>query len=348
MTSVAITAQPATTDLFAYAAKAEQDRELAATSYDRNSPPIVEDPSETSASAPRLRVFFVAVRRDCGSIPTRLLSSGPSTYHTSPALRRAHSALPPALATDWFWWRVPAPPRRNAGLADLIDERALWHGAPETAALVGMLSPASLRDVAKARESGKRTVGTLFRRTRPSGVQAEARFDGVAGCASARGPHDRVAMGAFSTPFRHRAFGYERIEGDGAVAALSSSPVKAAAGGEKKRRPLREARMKPAIDKKQFSVETQKQLEEAEYKLRSGPLDLVIEDLRRLSTNDEMPDELVKKLRELADELDPALGTLNEVEEEFLDIFFPDDSAGVELDEADARRWEALLNEGSK
>ena len=50
-----------------------------------------------------------------------------------------------------------------------------------------MLSPASRRDIALARESGDSAIGALFRRTRPDGsggvrVQAEARFDGLAGC----------------------------------------------------------------------------------------------------------------------------------------------------------------------
>ena len=49
------------------------------------------------------------------------------------------------------------------------------------------MSPASRRDVALARESGESAIGALFRRTRPDGVggvrvQAEARFDGLAGC----------------------------------------------------------------------------------------------------------------------------------------------------------------------
>ena len=35
--------------------------------------------------------------------------------------------------------------------------------------------------------------------------------------------------------------------------------------------------------------------------------------------------------------LDPALGTLDEVEQEFLDIFFPEGFAGVEFSETDAR-----------
>jgi DNA (cytosine-5)-methyltransferase 1 len=47
-------------------------------------------------------------------------------------------------------------------------------------------------DIALARESGKRTVGALFRRTRPIvGPQSEARFDGIAGCL-------RVATGGSS------------------------------------------------------------------------------------------------------------------------------------------------------
>ena len=57
----------------------------------------------------------------------------------------------------------------------------------QTERLLAALSPASRRDVALARESGERAVGALFRRTRPDGaggvrVQAEARFDGLAGC----------------------------------------------------------------------------------------------------------------------------------------------------------------------
>lgn len=53
--------------------------------------------------------------------------------------------------------------------------------------MLAALSPASRRDVALTRESGERAVGALFRRTRPDGlggvrVQAEARFDGLAGC----------------------------------------------------------------------------------------------------------------------------------------------------------------------
>jgi DNA (cytosine-5)-methyltransferase 1 len=135
----------------------------------------------------RPRVFFVALRRD-EAPPAWAVSSGPPPHHASAALRRVVSSLPPAVAGDWLWWRAPEPPRSNLKLADYLDEETdRWHGADQTGRLLAALSPASRRDVALARQSGRRTVGALFRRTRPDGlggirVQAEARFDGLAGC----------------------------------------------------------------------------------------------------------------------------------------------------------------------
>jgi DNA (cytosine-5)-methyltransferase 1 len=137
----------------------------------------------------RPRVFFVAVRRG-DALPARLVSPGPPPHHTSSALKRVASALPPAVAADWLWWRAPEPRRANLRLADCLDGDAnetRWHSVDETGRLLAALSPASRRDVALARESGERAIGALFRRTRPDGaggvrVQAEARFDGLAGC----------------------------------------------------------------------------------------------------------------------------------------------------------------------
>jgi DNA (cytosine-5)-methyltransferase 1 len=135
----------------------------------------------------RPRVFFVAVGSDL-EIPARLVSTGPPAHHVSSTLRRVVTALPAALAAEWIWWRLPAPPPPNLKLVDCLEpDPRRWHEPRQTAALLAALSPASKRDVGLTRESGARQVGALFRRTRPDGaggvrVQAEARFDGLAGC----------------------------------------------------------------------------------------------------------------------------------------------------------------------
>jgi DNA (cytosine-5)-methyltransferase 1 len=137
----------------------------------------------------RPRVFIVAIRR-AEALPAWLVSPGPPSHHASAALRRAAAALPPPLAADWLWWRVPEPPRANLRLADCLDgepNETRWHSVHETERLLAALSPASRRDVELARAVGERAIGALFRRTRPDGaggvrVQAEARFDGLAGC----------------------------------------------------------------------------------------------------------------------------------------------------------------------
>ncbi len=135
----------------------------------------------------RPRVFFIAVRRDL-AIPPRLVSAEAPPHHASTSLKRVAAALQPALAADWIWWRLPQAPRANGRLIDYLEpEPQRWRDPAQTTAFVAALSPASRRDVALAQETGARCVGALFRRTRPDGaggvkVQAEARFDGLAGC----------------------------------------------------------------------------------------------------------------------------------------------------------------------
>jgi len=135
----------------------------------------------------RPRVFFVGLRRDLAP-PPGLASAAPPPNHASGALRRAVASLPPPVAADWLWWRVPKSPGSNRRLIDCLDAEVRdWRSPEQTAALEAALSAASRREVALARETGERRVGALFRRTRPDGaggtrVQAEARFDGLAGC----------------------------------------------------------------------------------------------------------------------------------------------------------------------
>jgi DNA (cytosine-5)-methyltransferase 1 len=137
----------------------------------------------------RPRLFILAVRRNA-PIAAGLAASGPSELFASPSLIRAQALLPPALAADWLWWSPPAPPRRNAELADLLEHSpsdARWRSAEETQRMVSILSKGAR---AKLETVHKRTgvqVGALYRRMRPDGaggrrMRAEARFDGLAGC----------------------------------------------------------------------------------------------------------------------------------------------------------------------
>jgi DNA (cytosine-5)-methyltransferase 1 len=75
------------------------------------------------------------------------------------------------------------PPPRALGFADLVEQDGVpWHSAAETARLLRMMSPLNRRKVEHARESGERTVGTIYRRTRAGRQRAEVRFDGISGC----------------------------------------------------------------------------------------------------------------------------------------------------------------------
>jgi DNA (cytosine-5)-methyltransferase 1 len=62
-----------------------------------------------------------------------------------------------------------------------------WHTSEETDHLLAMMTQVNLAKVLVAQKSGSRTVGCMYRRTRPDadGVRrqrAEVRFDGIAGC----------------------------------------------------------------------------------------------------------------------------------------------------------------------
>ena len=136
----------------------------------------------------RPRLFIVAVRADIVIPPSLAEQEGAAPFHTR-ALLTAYETLPKSLKQNWLWWRLPTPPLRNTTLLDVIEDAprdVAWHGAVETRALLAMMSPINLERIAQAKRSGRRTVGTLYRRTRyvngEKMQRAEARFDGLAGC----------------------------------------------------------------------------------------------------------------------------------------------------------------------
>jgi DNA (cytosine-5)-methyltransferase 1 len=137
----------------------------------------------------RPRLFIVAVREDM-AIPPGLIGEGePSPFHTS-GLLAAHAHLCASTRKKWRWWRIAAPPARNIGLDEIIEEQPLgvaWHSPPETQALIAKMSEINLARIAEAKKAGRKIVGTLYRRTRYNSAgekvqRAEARFDNIAGC----------------------------------------------------------------------------------------------------------------------------------------------------------------------
>jgi DNA (cytosine-5)-methyltransferase 1 len=137
----------------------------------------------------RPRLFIVAARSDV-EVPGGLFEESPADLWASAALKRAHCSLPPHLRAAWRWWRLPLPANSNTTLGDLIEENpsdVKWHTPDETARLISLMSAPSLAKLENAKKLGKKTVGTIYRRTRPDdeGVKrqrAELRFDGIAGC----------------------------------------------------------------------------------------------------------------------------------------------------------------------
>lgn len=138
----------------------------------------------------RPRLFIIGIREDL-NIRDGQLSTGPvDTWHPQ-ALRKAYEQLPEKAMARWVWWNLPLPALRNSGLLDVIEDNpngVKWHTAAETKRLLAMMSDANLAKVTAATQSGRRMVGTIYKRTRadgPGGIRvqrAEVRFDNVAGC----------------------------------------------------------------------------------------------------------------------------------------------------------------------
>jgi DNA (cytosine-5)-methyltransferase 1 len=137
----------------------------------------------------RPRLFVIGVRRDL-FIPTNLCSSGPSKLWHTRTLRAAFENLPKEAKESWVWWSLPTPKKRGTTFAQLIEEDpsgVRWHSPEETLRLLNMMSDVNREKVQKAKKSGRRMVGGIYKRTRfdefGAKVQrAEVRFDEVSGC----------------------------------------------------------------------------------------------------------------------------------------------------------------------
>lgn len=148
---------------------------------------VVDAVSFVPHSRPRL--FLVAVAEGI-EIPEKLYRRQPcAPWHTR-SVQNAYQRLPDSSRSSWYWWNLPIPERRTMKFEHLMERNhsgMLWHSTPETSRLLEMMSPVNVSKITEAKKSGKRLVGTLYKRTRfdSSGrkvQRAEVRFDGVAGC----------------------------------------------------------------------------------------------------------------------------------------------------------------------
>jgi DNA (cytosine-5)-methyltransferase 1 len=150
----------------------------------------------------RQRVFIIAVDADV-PIPASLLVDRPASPFQPPPLALICDPLPDSRfdmarhpLRDPLWWHLPVPPTRNTTLADILEDNPAsapakagvrWHTPAETGRLLAMMTPCHIEQVEAAKRAGKRMVGGLYRRTRPTKdggkvSRWEIRFDGLAGC----------------------------------------------------------------------------------------------------------------------------------------------------------------------
>jgi DNA (cytosine-5)-methyltransferase 1 len=137
----------------------------------------------------RPRLFIIGIHADL-PLADGVASQEPSELWHPRALRTAYAALPPKSRERWLWWSLPTPPKRRKRFADLIERNpkgVAWHTPAQTEALLAMMSDGNRAKVEAAKQSGRRMVGGVYRRTRHDSEgcktqRAEVRFDDIAGC----------------------------------------------------------------------------------------------------------------------------------------------------------------------
>ena len=136
----------------------------------------------------RARLFFVAVSEYL-DVPAICQLREPASDWHSARLCAAVANLGPDLRKRWIWWALPQAPKMMRNLNDIIEfgnEELKWHSKEETQRLLGMMSETNAVKVRKAKQYGKRIVGTVYKRVRiENGIRtqrAEVRFDQISGC----------------------------------------------------------------------------------------------------------------------------------------------------------------------
>lgn len=138
----------------------------------------------TPQSRPRVFVFGVAaeLRPEKQASPGRLWPSDETSALRPRRVREFKAKL--ELSTGWMTLPLPQPPIRVQQLSDVIDtdDGQAWWVEADVRRHVEMMSDLHRHQVEGIVGSGRRWVGTIFRRIRDHTQRAEVRFDGLAGC----------------------------------------------------------------------------------------------------------------------------------------------------------------------
>lgn len=136
----------------------------------------------------RPRVFIVAVSKAAKIADELVLDTSDPTWHPD-LLVKAVERLSPRCRKNWIWFNLGAAPHLKKTLRKIVRDRPVgigWHTLAETRRLIGMMSDVHKQKLSEATRSGKRMVGTLSLRMRPSKGKTVQRteicFRGLAGC----------------------------------------------------------------------------------------------------------------------------------------------------------------------
>lgn len=137
----------------------------------------------------RPRLFIIGIRDDVRIAPG-LTTKNPIPLFHPEELRRAMALVSPRARDRAVWWSLPTPPQRRGRFADLIESEPTgvkWHTPVQTSRLLALMAPLHTAKIVAAQRTGRREVGTIYRRTRVDAAgcklqRAEVRFDDLAGC----------------------------------------------------------------------------------------------------------------------------------------------------------------------
>ncbi|MEM0503931.1 MAG: DNA cytosine methyltransferase [Archaeoglobaceae archaeon] len=136
----------------------------------------------------RPRLFIVAIHHSVELLHLLVQACPDPRWHPQ-SIVKAFKRMSARIKEHWVWWNMPYPPPRKLSLIDVIEEEPIgvrWHSPEETNRLLELMSPVHLERVKAAQRSGRRVVGTIYRRIRITGGEkrqrAEIRIDDLSGC----------------------------------------------------------------------------------------------------------------------------------------------------------------------